>query len=104
MSKIKDLKLLKKKWKLSFKHVIIYLNNNNIILPIFCKDILKLLIIFWKSEDSNTKFKLYFDIKEYHSIISGYFLHIEGLKELWSDYIELGLKFRVSLLPILHDN
>jgi hypothetical protein len=101
---IENISLLKKKWKISFKHVIEYLNNNKQDIPSVCIDALRSLIIFWKLENNKTHFDCYFDIKKYHSIVSGYLLEIEEIKPLWREYLNLGLEFRcnIPIVPICY--
>jgi len=92
---IKEIKITKKK----FKKVIIYINENEDIknsLSEVIKDNLKELIKMWQNNE-DAEFDYYFEMKKYHTYINKQFTN-EILNNMWEDYIESGLSFRVKLM------
>tara|TARA_B100000085_G_scaffold274044_1_gene290223 strand:+ start:583 stop:936 length:354 start_codon:yes stop_codon:yes gene_type:complete len=86
-----------------FRKIIKFINQNQEInnqISAEMKTHLRHLIQLWKNND-DANIEYYLKMKEHHSHINGK-IENETLKEMWDDYIETALKFRVDLMKLNH--
>ncbi len=85
-----------KEIKKQLSDIIIYINNENVILTEEARLNLKLLRLMWN--EKNKSHQRYHDMKQHHSWITGCLSKMEGSEvlKLWNKYLQSISKFRLS--------
>lgn len=91
-----DVQFKIKTTKNKLKEFIKYKNENKIKFNDEMTEHLKILIELWNN-NKNANIEYYFNMKEHHSFINCQIEDVE-LKQLWEDYIDLGLDLRTNLM------
>jgi len=83
-----------------------YINDNNIRLPNEMKSSLKHLIFKWRKKNKTTDD--FFSIKNDNIYISSFFENMrwfdKSLVQLWNNYIDISLSYRIQRIEIEHPN
>ena len=89
-----------KETKSQFINIINYINTNKIKLDLSLQINMIELIKLWRN-NKNANIDYYFNMKNYHTYITGKFINNE-LSNMWDQYLLDCLEFRVKLLNLNH--